>query len=191
MSSSCPWGSTSPTEQEVSSLADVMSEQLASELKTKQEERDEKALSEAIRASQRQEDEELKKAIEESLIDGGGSGAEASELTAVETENQLENDLMIAQLLQMQFDREQDAFIDNAQAAVNGNAKVTLSFRNYKSVPENSFWDQDDDEDVDRELEQYLAMDDRKRDWDAYETADKAAGAMPRSVFFKVHFCFD
>ena len=44
-------------------------------------------------------------------------------------------------------------------------------------------WQDSDDED--QELAEYLAMDDRKRDWDYYESADKEAGQMPRCGYKK------
>ena len=80
----------------------------------------------------------------------------------------------------MQFDSEHDHIIASEERAANRDkSKVSVSYQNYKVVPEHRIW-QDSDEDEDPELAEYLAMDDRKRDWDYYESADKEAGQMPR-----------
>ncbi len=58
---------------------------------------------------------------------------------------------------------------------VNGSSKLTISYSKYKMIPM-PFWD-DDDSDED---ESDLQGDDRKRDVDSYETADKEHGLIPR-----------
>ena len=78
----------------------------------------------------------------------------------------------------MQFDNEHDHIIASEERAANRNSKVSVSYQKYKVVPEHRIWQDSDDED--HELAEYLAMDDRKRDWDCYESADKEAGQMPR-----------
>jgi hypothetical protein len=59
---------------------------------------------------------------------------------------------------------------------VNGSSKVTISYSKYQRIPL-PFWDDDDDDDDDLALD----MDERKKDVDSYETADKEIGAIPRS----------
>ena len=58
---------------------------------------------------------------------------------------------------------------------MNGSSKLTISNSKYKMIPL-PFWDdesEDDDDDV-------TGMDERKRDLDSYETADKELGVIPR-----------
>ena len=58
---------------------------------------------------------------------------------------------------------------------MNGSSKLTISYSKYKMIPL-PFWDdesEDDDDDV-------TGMDERKRDLDSYETADKELGVIPR-----------
>jgi hypothetical protein len=73
---------------------------------------------------------------------------------------------MIAQMLQMQFDREHDAALGVAEHQANGSSKVTVSFEKYRVVPDNPIWDDSDDDDED--LEAYLNQDERKRNWYSY-----------------------
>ena len=88
----------------------------------------------------------------------------------------------------MQFDSEHDHIIASEERAANRDkSKVSVSYQNYKVVPEHRIW-QDSDEDEDPELAEYLAMDDRKRDWDYYESADKEAGQMPRYRINRLSF---
>lgn len=93
-------------------------------------------------------------------------------------EDDTENDLLIASMLQMEFDNENDAYIDNVNASINGNAKVTLNFKHFKAQPDHQMLDEDEDEDLGS----------KDPDLDLYETADKAAGQMPRCGYKKVRF---
>ncbi len=68
------------------------------------------------------------------------------------------------------------------EAHHNGSSKVSVSFSKYKVIPDNQIWDESDDEEEDR----YLIMDDRKRDVDWYETADKEVGALPKCGYKKI-----
>ena len=133
MAANCPWAKVS-TEANTS-LQDVMSEQLASDLQAKEE-----GNKQANNSSMT--DEELAKLLNEDTSD----------------------DLMIAQMLQMQFDREYDQALGVEETHRNGTSKVTVSYSKYKLVPENDIWE--DSEDEDEELVAYLNSDDRKRHWD-------------------------
>ena len=133
MAANCPWAKVSS--EASTSLQDVMSEQLASDLQAKEE----GTKSEANGALT---DEELAKLLNEDTSD----------------------DLMIAQMLQMQFDREYDQALGVEETHRNGTSKVTVSYSKYKLVPENPIWDDSDDDDED--LAAYLNSDDRKRHWD-------------------------
>jgi len=173
----CPWGAP-PVVDTAPSLCDVMSEQLADDLVTKDESRSK---------VQEKEDEVFAKALQASL--GGATEGQHQQLSdqgsslQKDSETECKDDLLIAQMLQMQFDNEHDTIITNEERAHNQNSKVSLSYQKYKVVPEHRIWQDSDDED--KELAEYLAMDDRKRDWDYYESADKATGQMPRCGYKK------
>ena len=91
------------------------------------------------------------------------------------------DDFLIAQMLQNQFDNEYDTVIANEEKAHNQNSKIKVSYEKYKVLQSNHpIWDDSDDEDP--ELLAYLEMDDRKRNWDYLEAADKESLSMPRYV---------
>merc|ERR1719369_2355812 len=90
------------------------------------------------------------------------------------------DDLLIAQMLQKQFDREYDSALGKEEKNINRNSKVTVSYSKYRMMPEEArIWD-----DSDEELEDlYFTQDDSKRDWDLFETKDKEVGDIPRCGF--------
>ncbi len=134
--SNSPWNIPSDPVPSAS-LTDVMSEQLASDLQAKE-------LEQPTNSNSQPEltDEELAKILA----------------------NDTDDDLIIAQMLQMQFDREYDQALGFEESHRNGTSKVTVSYEKYKAVPDNPIWD--DSEDGDEELAAYLNMDDKKRHWD-------------------------
>eukprot|EP00095_Tigriopus_kingsejongensis_P006679 snap_masked-scaffold25_size650667-processed-gene-0.0 protein:Tk06679 transcript:snap_masked-scaffold25_size650667-processed-gene-0.0-mRNA-1 annotation:"serine threonine-protein kinase rio3" len=85
-----------------------------------------------------------------------------------------DDDLLIAQMLQDQFDREADAILQHEEQHANGTSKVTVSYSKYRVVPAHPLFDEDDTEEEDE------AVDDRRRDWDCYETQAKTQGELPR-----------
>ncbi|XP_053323938.1 serine/threonine-protein kinase RIO3 [Spea bombifrons] len=99
-----PWGVATKPVNQCS-LADVMSEQLAREL---------------------QLEEESHAFPQELLSDEGpfltGEGIETS------------SDEVLAQMLQMQFDREHDAQLRREEKKFNGDSKVSISFENYRKI---------------------------------------------------------
>lgn len=140
--SNCPWAAVSSGEDSgaTTSLMDVMSEQLASDLQAKENQGVPSSKSAA--SNDTLTDEELAKILSEDTND----------------------DLLIAQMLQMQFDKEHDQALGYEESHRNGTSKVTVSYEKYKIVPENTIWDDSDDDDD--ELSAYLDMDERKRHWD-------------------------
>ncbi|XP_036159972.1 serine/threonine-protein kinase RIO3-like [Myotis myotis] len=86
------------------SLADVMSEQLAKELQLE----------------------------EEAAAFPKVAVAEGPFLTGENTDTS--SDLMLAQMLQMEFDREYDAQLRREEKKFNGDSKVSISFENYRKV---------------------------------------------------------
>ncbi|XP_007435372.1 serine/threonine-protein kinase RIO3 [Python bivittatus] len=113
--SKCPWGT--PKNTTIScSLADVMSEQLAKELQLEEES---VAFPEVV-----------------SIIDRPFVSGENIDTSS---------DLMLAQMLQMEFDREFDAQLRREEKKFNGDSKVSISFENYRKV--HPFEDSDSSED--------------------------------------------
>ncbi|XP_059563455.1 serine/threonine-protein kinase RIO3 isoform X3 [Myotis daubentonii] len=97
------------------SLADVMSEQLAKELQLE----------------------------EEAAAFPKVAVAEGPFLTGENTDTS--SDLMLAQMLQMEFDREYDAQLRREEKKFNGDSKVSISFENYRKV--HPYEDSDSSED--------------------------------------------
>ena len=135
MAANCPWAKVS--NEAPTSLQDVMSEQLASNLQAKE------MGNENSGGPKTMSDEELAKLLNEDTSD----------------------DLMIAQMLQMQFDKEYDQALGVEETHRNGGSKISVSYSKYKLVPENPIWDDSDDDD--ETWAAYLDLDERKRhiDW--------------------------
>lgn len=62
--------------------------------------------------------------------EGGGGGVHTSEVLV---EGSTDNDLLLARLLQMEYDKENDQHIRSLEKNYNGSNKVTMSFRNFYS----------------------------------------------------------
>jgi len=187
----CPWGVPAAPIEEAPSLSEVMSEQLADDLVHKQESREriqqeeDQAFALALQVSISASEASANGTSDDADIAKAMAQASASHNEGVKEgqSTDCKDDLLIAQMLQMQFDNEHDTIIANEEKAHNRNSKVSVSYQKYKVVPEHRMWQDSDDED--QELAEYLAMDDRKRDWDYYESADKEAGQMPRCGYKK------
>ena len=139
--SNCPWGV--PTDSgPTTSLKDVMSEQLASNLQDQEN-----------------------GVVEEAKVDTGQNGdLTDEELAKILGQDSTNDDLMIAQMLQMQYDREYDQALGYEESHRNGTSKVTVSYQKYRMIPDNKIWEDSDDDD--EELAAYLDMDEKKRHWD-------------------------
>jgi RIO kinase 3 len=146
----CAWGVTlgAASTEPVASLSDVMSEQLATEMLLKEKKKAEDKW------------EVLK---EEDKAEEAAGGAAAVQVS----ETECTDDLLIAQMLQMQFDRDYDEALKGEERKQNGSAKVTMDYSKYKVIPDNPIWDDEDSEE-----DKYFTMDDSKRAWDTYEEAD-------------------
>ena len=164
-SAKSPWASLPQSDASsstnVTSLADVMSEQLAFEM-TKQEERN-----------------FVGPGPQESLAVASGMSEAAAAADRCDDE-ECSNDLLIAQMMQMQFDREHDNALSHEERHRNGGSKVSVDYSKYKVIPDCPVWeDEDSDED------EYFTMDDRKRHWDSYESNDPSARNLPRCGYRK------
>jgi len=90
------------------------------------------------------------------------------------------DDLMIAQMLQKQFDKEYNLALAREERSVNRNCKVTVAYSKYRmSLDDDLNYDSSDDEDEDY-------YNDEKRDLDIFETKKKEIGEMPRTGFKKI-----
>ena len=150
-----PWGPPASTPAPVS-LADVMSEELADHLQKK----------------------ELK------LLGDGEVGEAKADVPDIppDVDFDTSDDLLIAQMLQKQFDKEYDEALAKEENHINQNSKVTVNYSRYRMVPEEirSFDSSDDEED------EYFRIDEAKRDLDYFETKEKELGEMPRCGFKKI-----
>ena len=192
------WGK--PIGVNATSLSEVMSEQLATHLQEKDlKEQDKKenrdlALANLLEASEvalTHCTPEQGSSFTDNKIKGtqdaniGNNITEDQGLLFNEESTDTKDDFLIAQMLQCQFDNENDIAVRNEERNYNGNSKVKLSYEKYKILQsDHPIWEDSDEEDPD--VVAYLEMDDRKRDWDYYETADKETLTMPRCGYQKI-----
>jgi len=138
--SSSPWGCPAPantptaasfwgpkaapasTQRTASSLADIMSEELAVKLAA-DEEAQQKRLTKNVEEEE-EEDPDLLMALELSKNEAESAGKPEDS----------DSDLLMAQLLQLEFDKEYDAHLTRQEQHVNQNSKVTLSYRKFSHL---------------------------------------------------------
>jgi RIO kinase 3 len=174
-SSKCPWAqlpSSPPTVKSIN-LTDIMSEQLAEGL---QEHEEAIYLKEILGAD----------------TNGAGAGAidPVSAVTAKATQDiettlqELVNaakfgdcgsDELIAQMLQMQYDREYDTNLKKVEQQYNGKSKVSVSLSNYMLSPS----DDNEDSDSDDLME--------PKAWDLFEKNEKAFPAMSGRGYVRIN----
>jgi len=153
-----PWGAPT-TAPACVSLAEVMSEELASDLQKK----------------------EYKQISHSNATAATTPPVEVEEVHHLEIDHDTSDDFVIAQMLQKQFDKEYDSNLSREESHMNGQSKVGVSLSNYRMVPQGITWDESDEE-----IDQYFLQDDRKRDWDLFETKDKEVGQMPKTGYKKI-----
>uniref|UniRef100_V5HGT3 Serine/threonine-protein kinase RIO3 n=1 Tax=Ixodes ricinus TaxID=34613 RepID=V5HGT3_IXORI len=144
----CPWGKVPTTPEAAVSFADVMSEELARAL----------------------EETELVAAARRTLLPLSEAAADPSL-----PETDCSDDHTLALLLQSEYDKEHDTMLCREERKFNGESKVSISFGNYKRLPEHLASDSDDEED---------ALDggpDMARHWDSFERAERSSPAIGRS----------
>lgn len=106
-----PWGQMN-TKTDLYSLEDVMSEQLASDLQDKEYD-----IIDDV--------EKINNEIPENEQFASGN---------VPPENNTEDDFIIAQLLQLEIDKEYDNQLKKQESVINGNSRVAISYDKFKSV---------------------------------------------------------
>jgi len=155
------WGTIPPVNNASVSLADVMSEELASELQKK----------------------EFGALKDVNTVETADSTPDLPESELVEDED-TSADLLIAQMLQKQFDSEYDSVLGIEEKHQNGNSKVRVSYSKYRMVPEDIIWDDSEDEEFDDEFDEGGGQ--RRRDIDRFETKEKELGQMPLCGYKKI-----
>ncbi|PSN31013.1 Serine/threonine-protein kinase RIO3 [Blattella germanica] len=141
-----PWGKLQQPTEAVC-LADIMSEELAKDLQLKEEDRYVNNLTE-----------------------------ETEHLPIFENAPGCDSDHMIAQMLQIQFDKEYDDMLKRTEDKFNGTSKVGISYSNYRVIPENLLYDSDEEE---------CEVDEKHREWDSFVSTEKAFKAMPKCGYKK------
>jgi len=131
---SCPWGKKSlhPPAQ---SFSDLMDEEFAQQLQKEVVTQIDDSYIEQLH----REDQPCLPSVDECLPENDGSAAGT------------DNDLLLAQMLQLDFDRENDEHIKSLEKQYNGTSKVSMSFKNFQSLhpydANNVDWDSEDSDD--------------------------------------------
>lgn len=152
---SCPWGAASPTspEKDVStSFRDLMSEDLANDIQDKENE-----------------------LYLNGLIAKGET--DSSNLLEFKRTEDTSDDLLLAQMLQYQFDREYDQQVNREEKQYNGNSKVSVSFDKFKICP--TWYGPDSDDDLPE-------VDEENRALDSFEARERGDPLMPSCGYVKV-----
>ena len=152
------WQTVDRGSEDVTSLKEVMSEQLASELSEKE-----------VRGYSK-------------AINGEKATKNSSQLTASNIEasaiddHACEDDELIAQMLQNEYDHEYDQVLRNEEKAANRDSKISVNYSKYRVIPDIPFWQEDDSDEDDR----CFVYDDPKCPIDLYEAAERAEGPLPK-----------
>ncbi|CAG4944537.1 unnamed protein product [Parnassius apollo] len=85
-----------------------------------------------------------------------------------------DSDAIIAKVLQCQFDKEYDDEVKRVEKKRNGDAKVSISYNNYRNIPEHLVYDSDSEDDAEHAS---------KKDWDRFETNEKEYASLPKRGF--------
>ncbi|XP_030751808.1 serine/threonine-protein kinase RIO3-like [Sitophilus oryzae] len=158
---SSPWGKIQKPEIPVS-FAEIMSEDVARNLQNKENELHRKFLDIG----------KLDEAGPPILYDTQIDENIPDEVLKAISNDSIESDAAIAQMLQMQFDKEYDDTLKRKEQKLNGTSKVSISLENYKRAPHNF------DFESDSEPEEIEDIQDRK-DWDRFDTLQKVIDSIP------------
>jgi len=107
----CPWGKIQNTPP-ASSFSSLMDEEYAKELE-----------SEELKSLSQEQDPVQ---TETQVVIPPEAATDGSDDTA--------NDLLLAQMLQLEFNKENDAYVKSLEKTYNGTSKVSMSFKNFQSV---------------------------------------------------------
>ncbi|XP_057310078.1 serine/threonine-protein kinase RIO3-like [Hydractinia symbiolongicarpus] len=123
--STCPWAKKKTAE--VRAFTDVMDEEFAQQLQNENLNETSQPFVEAV----------------EEFVSKETSSNEATT-----------NDLLLAQMLQLEFDRENDEFVKKLETNYNGTSKVSMSFKNFRTLHPYDIEDVDDTDDDSQEEEE-------------------------------------
>ncbi|KAF2881245.1 hypothetical protein ILUMI_24925 [Ignelater luminosus] len=153
---SSPWAKIATPEP--TSLQDIMSEEVAKELQVKED----KKYAETIKANIRKQERDIDLDISQEILD------------SIDHENtdELDSDALIARMLQKQYDQEYDDMLKRTEDKFNGTSKVSISFSNYRRVPQHSDFQSESEE------EEVEDIRDRK-DWDRFDTVQREFRTIP------------
>uniref|UniRef100_A0A2M4BHW8 Serine/threonine-protein kinase RIO3 n=1 Tax=Anopheles marajoara TaxID=58244 RepID=A0A2M4BHW8_9DIPT len=87
-------------------------------------------------------------------------------------EKEMESDALVARLLQAQFDAEYDEQLKREENHRNKGSKVKVSYCNYRTVPEELLYEEREEVPMDP-----------KADWDRFETNEKEQKLLPRTGY--------
>ncbi|GAB0089737.1 Serine/threonine-protein kinase RIO3 [Sergentomyia squamirostris] len=144
-------------------FADIMSEELARELQDKENEKYGRELFVELAAAKEASAEGVDVIPEEVLK------ALAAEAPSVGSH--CDSDAIIARVLQAQFDQEHDEELKKVEQ--HQNAKVKVSYKNFRIIPEEFSVSSGDERADDEE-------NGKKKDWDRFETMEKEYGTFPK-----------
>ncbi|XP_052866480.1 serine/threonine-protein kinase RIO3 [Anopheles cruzii] len=172
---SSPWAKVLPVESV--DLQEIMSEQYARQLVGTETTSQTSAKAETPVADPI-DDECVKEPVagcSRSLDSGTAAAAVPEEvLVALQEadEKELESDALVARLLQAQFDAEYDEQLKREENHRNKDSKVKVSYRNYRTVPEELLYEEPVEKPVDP-----------KADWDRFVTNEKEQKLLPRTGY--------
>ncbi|KPJ02494.1 Serine/threonine-protein kinase RIO3 [Papilio xuthus] len=152
-----PWKKVQ-TPVDTQNLSDIMSEEYARGLQVKEE----------IKFAEQVSDQHI--ATESNDV----SPEILQHIAECNVKDYCDSDAIIAKVLQCQFDKEYDDEVKRVEKKKNGDAKVSVSFNNYRNIPDHLVYDSDSDDDVDPA---------GKKDWDRFETNEKEYASLPKRGF--------
>ncbi|XP_066259713.1 serine/threonine-protein kinase RIO3 isoform X1 [Euwallacea similis] len=165
---SCPWANIKQPES--MNLADIMSEELARDLQAKAEAKAYENISdnkhEHVDVGKESEANARVTINSQEAVDRIPDEV----LKAISNES-MESDALIAQLLQLQFDKEYNESLKRSERKFNGSSKVSISFKNFKRLPEPYGFESDEEEEIED-------IRDRK-DWDRFDSLLRDLTSMP------------
>ncbi|XP_068617767.1 serine/threonine-protein kinase RIO3 [Battus philenor] len=143
---------------DVQNLSDIMSEEYAKGLQVKEE----------IKFAEQVSDQHI-------LTESDDLSPEIlQQIAECNVKNFCDSDAIIAKVLQCQFDKEYDDEVKRVEKKRNGDAKVSISYDNYRNIPEHLVYDSDSDDDAEQA---------DKKDWDRFETNEKEYASLPKRGF--------
>lgn len=179
---SSPWGKIEKLE--TVDFQDILSEEYARELQDKENRKFGQHLagSQQIMSLELMAQEENNKSNDDAIQEGNSSKTRKSEdflpadiLEAIEDDIPLsdycDSDRIIAEMLQAQFDRDHDIELKRIEKQCNKDAKVSISFSKYRTIPDDLLYDSEEEEPDD------------PKEWDRFVANEKQFNSMSKKGF--------